>query len=163
MPSQRKKSPPPPRVSEPSPVPATRLIFEFDGDAITLLSQQSVDVAVTGTDLAQGASTGVYVDARDAADRTLARVHARAALEGHAEVFPEQPGDPIRRVDIERPKGAFTVIVPTPSATKRVAVVRLAAGAVPRDARAASAAGAQQATAPLEATELAAFDLSPRR
>lgn len=162
MPSQRKK-PPPPRVSEPKPVAATRLIFEVDGDDITLLSQQPVDVAITGADLAQGAAAGVYVDARDAGNRTLARVHARAAIERNAEVFPENPGDPIRRVDIERPKGAFTVIVPTPTATKRVAVVRLAAGAAPRDARAASSTGAGQAAPALEATELAAFDLSPRR
>ena len=161
MPSQRRTSPRPQRVVQPPPVAATRLIFEVDGDDITLLSQQPVDVAITGTDLAQSASAGVYVDARDAGNRTLARVPARAAIERHAEVFPENPGDPIRRVDVERPKGAFTVIVPTPTATKRVAVVRLAAGATPLDARTAPATREQAEH--LEATELAAFDLSPRR
>ena len=48
------------------------------------------------------------------AGEALARVPVREAFTGSAEVFPEQPGEPITRVDVERPQGAFTVVLPAP-------------------------------------------------
>ena len=46
------------------------------------------------------------------------RVQARSAFASSAEVFPEQPGEPIARVDVPR-RGAFTVVVPAPAARAR--------------------------------------------
>ena len=141
------------------PAPAMRLIFEYDGDVVRLISQQPVDMVVTGADLAQVHAPGTFVDARDSANRTLARVHARGMSDGSAEVFPEQPGGAIVRVAVERPRGAFTVVVPAPQAAAHVAVVRVApAAAAPAGAR-AGAGAASRAAAPLQSTELGSFPL----
>jgi hypothetical protein len=142
-----------PSVGQPKPAPAMRLIFEYDGDAVRLVSQQPVDMAITGADLAQVHAPGTFVDARDAKDRTVARVHARGISEGMVEVFPEKPGQPIMNVTVDRPRGAFTVVLPAPKEAAKVAVVR-----VKRDsaARAAATPGAEPA---LQTTELGSFAL----
>ncbi|MDM0108107.1 hypothetical protein QTH97_24375 [Variovorax sp. J22R24] len=156
MPSRKtnRRAPIPP----PPPAPAMRLIFEYEGETLRLVSQQPVDMAVTGTDLAQQYTAGTFVDARDATDRTLARVHARGMSES-AEVFPESPGDPIVHVALERPSGAFTVVLPAPQAATRVAVVRVRPGAVTRDQAAGAALAGAGAAPALQTTDLASFPL----
>ena len=145
-----------PSAVEPPPAPAMRLIFEYDGDTVRLVSQQPVDMAITGADLAQAHGVGTFVDARDASNRTVARVPARGVPEHMVEVFPEQPGQPIVHVRVERPRGAFTVVVPAPKDAARIAVVQVK----PDAARAAAAPGAAAA---LRTTELASFDLQRKR
>ncbi|MGZ4618155.1 MAG: hypothetical protein ACXV3F_05400 [Frankiaceae bacterium] len=102
-----------------------RLIFEYDGDDVRLVSQQRVDVVVTGFDIASGPQPGNYVEMRSDVGEALARVPVREAFTGSAEVFPERPGEQITRVDVERPHGAFTVVLPAPEGAKRIAVVRV--------------------------------------
>ena len=128
MPSRKRRTAP--SAPQQPPAPAVRLIFEYDGDDVRLVSQQPVDMAIPGADLAQVQAAGTFVDARDANDRTLVRVYARGMSEGAAEVFPEKPGDPIVHVKVERPKGAFTVVLPAPQAAAKVAVVRVAPATV---------------------------------
>ena len=111
--------------SQAPPTRAVRLIFEFDGDQIRLVSQQMVDMVVTGLDLARAQHPGVYVDVRDSIGRTLARVPARGALAASAEIFPEHPSEPIVRMEVAKPKGAFTVVVPAPAEASQVTVVRI--------------------------------------
>jgi len=136
----------------PAPVSAMRFIFEYDGDAVRLLSQQPVDMAITGAELGQSLAVGYFVDARDADNRTLARVHARGLSGGTAEVFPETPGEPIVHVKVEQPKGAFTVVLPVPAGAARVALVQVLPQA---DAHTAAAGAA----APLRGTDIASFPL----
>jgi hypothetical protein len=114
-------------VPELRPGRALRLIFEYEGDRVRLVSQQDVDVAITGFDLPDVHPPGYYVDSRDAANQTLARVAARDAFGSSAEVFPQQPGDPITRVNVEQPRGAFSVVVPAPEATDHVTVLQVVA------------------------------------
>lgn len=111
-----------------SPPRSARLIFEYDGDRVRLVSQQPVEMAVTGFDLPQADHPGYYVDSRDANERTLARVPARNAFAGSVEVFPEKAGEPITRLDVAKPKGAFTVVVPVPEATHHVTVLQIVPG-----------------------------------
>src|SRR5690348_16724877 len=47
---------------QPAPTKAVRLIFEYEGDQVRLISQQPVDVAVTGADIVQTDHPGFYVD-----------------------------------------------------------------------------------------------------
>jgi hypothetical protein len=133
---------------------AIRFIFEYDGDEMRLVSQQHVDVAVTGFDLPSraAAAPGVYVQVRGADGAALADVPVRGAPSRSVEVFPERPGAPIVRTDVDRPQGAFTVVVPAPAAARRVAVVRVE--------QAPGARGEREAPE-LSSTELAAFDLEP--
>jgi len=108
-----------------------RLIFEYEGDNVRLVSQQPVNVAVAGADPARQQYPGYYIDSRNAAGASLARVRAHDAFSGSVEVFPEpgRPGDTITRVDVARPRGAFTVIVPVPTDADRVTVVRVSPAA----------------------------------
>ena len=104
---------------------AVRFIFEYDGDDVRLVSQQRVDIAVTGFDLSDVRPPGHYVELRGADGETLTAVPARNAMRASVEVFPEQPGEPITRINLDRPQGAFTVVTPTPTGAVQVAVVEL--------------------------------------
>jgi hypothetical protein len=148
-------------ATQPKPNLAIRLIFEYEGDQVRLVSQQPVDLAITGFDIARAQHPGYYIDTRNAAGRTLARVPARDAFAGSAEVFPERPGEPISRVDVPKPRGAFTVVVPAPEGADHVSVVRVAP---PKPEVRLPASGA---TSPVpggpEVTDLAKFPLQISR
>src|SRR6185295_16037141 len=103
-----------------------RLIFEYEGDQLRLVMHQPVDISITEPDF-HGSREGYYLDTRDAAERTLSRVPIRSAFLGSLEVFPEHAGEPISRVDVERPRGAFTVISPVPQETSHFSVVQVTA------------------------------------
>jgi hypothetical protein len=142
------------------PEGAVRLIFEYDGDDVRLVSQQRVDMAVTGFDLPAVRAAGNYVEVRDADGAALTWVPARAAFAGSAEVFPERPGEPITRVDVERPQGAFTVVVPAPAGAQQVAVVRVQAPPPPPDEEEPGAGAGPGGLAPgAESHDLATFAL----
>jgi hypothetical protein len=137
---------------------AIRLIFEYEGDEVRLVSQQPVDMAVTGFDLTQVPHPGHYVESRDAGGEPLNRVPVREAFEASAEVFPEQPGDPITRIDVPEPRGAFTVVVPAAADAARVVLLQVLPGADPRAARPSGPATSPTAGEP-QVVELAAFPL----
>ena len=147
--------------TSPSPQPSSmRLIFEYDGDDIRLVMQQPVDLPATDLN-ATSTQAGYFVDTRDASGRTLARIAARGAFNDSAEVFPEQHGEPITRVPVDRPRGAFTVIVPAPQDADHVRVVQITP---PR--RDATTSDARTTAQPLDAAperELARFPLQIRR
>ena len=88
--------------SQPAPTRAMRLIFEYEGNQVRLVSQQPVEMAITGSDIAKVEHPGYYVDTRDARDRTLARVPARNAFSASVEVFPRKA----RRADFTGRCGA---------------------------------------------------------
>lgn len=146
---------------------AVRLIFEYEGDQVRLVSQQPVDVAITGFDITRTQRAGYYVDTRDAAGRTLARVPVRHGFSSSAEVFPEQPGEPIRRVDVAKPRGAFTVVVPAPGGADHVSVVRVAPAAPAAPAASDTPLSASRAPAvvagDLQITDLGKFPLQVSR
>jgi hypothetical protein len=56
--------------SQPAPTRAMRLIFEYEGNQVRLVSQQPVEMAITGSDLARVEHPGYYVDTRDGGGRT---------------------------------------------------------------------------------------------
>jgi len=137
------------------------LIFEYEGDQVRLVSQQPVDVAITGFDIARTQRPGWHVDTRDAAGRTLARVPARDAFSAGAEVFPETHGEPITRVDVAKPQGAFTVVVPVPQGADHVTIVRAAPAKPETVMPSARATSAVEGSA--EITEIASFPLNISR
>ena len=111
---------------QPAQTPVMRLIFEYEGDQVRLVSQAPVNLSITGFDLARTQRPGYYIDTRDAGGQTLARVPARNLFSTSTEVFPEQPGDLISRVEVATPRGAFTVVVPAGNGADSVSVVRVA-------------------------------------
>jgi hypothetical protein len=106
---------------------AVRLIFEYEGDTVRLVSQQPVDVVISGFDAGDTANAGHFVETRRDDGTRLARVAARGAFASSAEVFPEDHSEPIVRVEAPS-RGAFTVVVPAAAEAAAVAVVRAAAG-----------------------------------
>ena len=138
-----------------TPVRATRLIFEYDGDQVRLVTEQPVEIASATIQTAGGDEPGTFVDVRDAANKTLARVPARHAFSTSAEVFPERHDEPITRTDLPSAKGAFTVIVPTPDETDHATIVTVAHT---RDAARAGAPAAAPAV-----TDLVSFPLRRSR
>src|SRR5262249_28095401 len=101
---------------------------------------------------------GHYVEARSTPNEALSRVPIREAFGGSVEVFPEEPGSPITRVDVAEPRGAFSVVLPVPRAADQVAVVRVTR----RQPEAPLLAGG--ATSPVpgdsEITDIASFRLA---
>lgn len=147
-----------------SVTPAVRLIFTYDGDDVRLLQQQSVDVAVTGFDVDQPAPLdGHVVEVRADDGSALARVAVRSGPPTSAEVFPEQPGEAIVRVEAPT-SGAFTVVVPAPEAAARIALLRLSTApqaAPPGDAESGDGTApppGEGAAAPVT-TELGTYEL----
>ncbi len=110
------------------PPHSVRLIFEYEGDDVRLISTQWVDMMVSGFDLQREQLAGHFVEVRGGDDQTLSRVPVRDAMTGSREVFPEQAGEPITRVDAPAEKGAFTVVVPVTGAADHLSVVRMSRG-----------------------------------
>lgn len=148
-------------ASEPTPYPALRLIFEYSGDDIRLISQQPVDVAVTGYDVHPDVRPGHYAELRDGDGRPLARVPVHSGLAGSVEVFPEDHSEPITRVEAPDRQGAFTVVVPAPAAARQVAMIRVAP--VPPGRAGLSARPTDAAPGEPAVTELATFALDRDR
>jgi hypothetical protein len=113
------------------PTRAVRLIFEYDGDAVVLISQQDVDVVTTRLGALREPPPGNYVEVRGSDGGALSRVAIGEAFSTSVEVFPEHSGETILRLDVEKPRGAFTVVVPAAEEATQVAVlgVRAAHGA----------------------------------
>ncbi|MDE2366243.1 MAG: hypothetical protein KGM95_04845 [Betaproteobacteria bacterium] len=120
---------PPDNVAPQQPAKAVRLIFEYEGETVRLISQQSVEMIIPDSDTAVSSEVAHFVDMRDAANKTLARVMVRGAFATSAEVFPERSGDPITRVDIAVPKGAFTTVVPVTDNADHITLVKVVPGA----------------------------------
>ena len=138
-----------------------RLIFEYDGDDVRLVMQQPVDLPATDVAASPAQQAGYFVDTRDASGRTLARVAARGAFPDSVEVFPERQGEPMTRMPVDRPRGAFTIIVPVPQDADHVRVVQVTP---PQgDATQFTTRSAAQPAAAAQERELARFPLQISR
>src|SRR5262245_8128531 len=150
-------------TTQPAATLAMRLIFEYEGDRVRLVSQVPVDLLITGFDLTRTQRAGYYIDTQDASGQTLARVPARNVFSTSTEVFPEEPGELITRVPVPTPRGAFTTVVPVPSGADSVSLVRVAPSAPDVAPSAAVARTAGAAARPLATTEIATFSLQISR
>lgn len=146
----------PDNASPQEPTRAIRLIFEYEGDEVRLISQHPVETAFTDPGVSQVEHAAYYVDTRNASGQTLSRVKAHGAFMTSAEVFPEQHGEPITRVDVPNRKGAFTVVAPAHDDTDHVAVLKTPARVV----AATGAEGVSPDSAAAEVQEIASFPLS---
>jgi hypothetical protein len=134
-----------------------RLIFEYEGDAVRLVTQEPVDVDIPRFTPAEQPADH-FVETRNDRGALLARVPIRGAFLQSAEVFPEDHNEEITRIDTEA-RGAFTVVVPAQDEAVRVAVMRAGRyrSAVSRDRGLIPAPGES------EDLELGDFPLERRR
>jgi|KBSMisStaDraftv2_1062788.scaffolds.fasta_scaffold19575_3 hypothetical protein len=117
---------------------AIRLVFEYAGDKVRLVSQQDGEIGISAFDMSGAGRPGYYVDTRNASGATLARVAVPAAF----------GSDP--------PRGVFTVVVPAARSASHVVLTRIARAA--RTARDASARSVCSAVT----TDIATFPLGRR-
>ena len=146
-------------MAQQEPRRAVRLIFEYDGAGVRLVSEQTVEMVVpdgNAADLTRSYAPGYYVDTRDAANATLNRVRAEGAFAASTEVFPEDPTQSITRVDLTAPRGAFTVVLPAPDEADHITLLRMP----PPGFR--GAGRAERTLAPEPTVEIATFPLTRR-
>ncbi|WP_406224111.1 hypothetical protein [Streptomyces canus] len=112
---------------------AVRLIFEYEGTDIRLVSRQQVEMTPPPSDrLAdQRSAQGTWVEVRDAGRNALYRRVLHDPVRHDAEVFSEDPERSITRVPVETPRGTFAVLVPDIEAADHVALVGSPLGRTP--------------------------------
>jgi hypothetical protein len=100
-------------IREPTPRGAVRLVFEYDGRQVRLVSRQRVDMQPPPTDPIEGyeGQQGFWVEVRDADGRTLHRRVMQDPI-ADAEVFSDEPGQSVMRVPVREPRGSFAILVP---------------------------------------------------
>jgi hypothetical protein len=110
---------------EQQPPAAIRLVFEYEGDDVRLVSQSRIQKVLPRADQSADALAfrGTWSEIRDAAGATLDRRVLVDPMPRDAEVFPERLGEEISRQPIERPSGVFTVLVPDVEGADHVAVL----------------------------------------
>ena len=102
---------------------AVRLIFEFEGDNVRLVSAQHVDMIVPSSDPVEDyGSQGCWVALHDAQNRTLFRRVVPQAMRNDVEGPSDEPGHPMVRRPLERPAGMFVVVVPELAEAEQVTV-----------------------------------------
>jgi hypothetical protein len=104
---------------------AIRLVFEYEGEEVRLVSQSRIEKVLPPTDQSADALAfrGTWSEVRDADGATLDRRVLVDPMPRDAEVFPEQLGAEISREPLERPSGVFTLLVPDVEGADHVAVL----------------------------------------
>jgi hypothetical protein len=98
-----------------------RLTFRYQDDQIKLLNverEEMIAPAAVGAP-PQDAQAGYWVEVRDSAGELLYYRPLHDPLRRDIEVFGDEPGDPIYRVDNPRRSGTFEVLVPDLSRAAR--------------------------------------------
>jgi len=89
---------------------AWRLTFAYQGDSITLLSQERVEMTAPPSD--DQDLGGVQLQVLDSAGRVVWHKRVLDPIARSRAVYSPDPDEPIRRVDMPVPEGAFQVVVP---------------------------------------------------
>lgn len=105
---------------------AVRLVFEYHGDDVRLISLQHVDMPVPPTDALEGyeGQQGFWAVVRDRDDTTLYCQILHDPIRRDVEVFSDDPERSLARAPVERPTGAFFVVVPDFREADHVALMR---------------------------------------
>jgi hypothetical protein len=114
------------RTAGPQPRPVRRLTFEYDGDQIKLVSDQTVMMIVPSAKPPAAAAPGhaaLSLLLRDEANRPLAAVTHESPLTYDTEVFAPPDEGTLQRVPVDRPKGAFTILVPDHPEARKIELI----------------------------------------
>ncbi|CAM5370227.1 hypothetical protein [Streptomyces griseomycini] len=112
---------------EPSEPPTTvRLIFEYEGTDIRLISRRRVAMMPPPSDPLRERedAQGFWVEVRDAQQRPLYRRVMCDPVRRDVEVFSDEPEYSIARVPVDEPRGLFVVLVPDIANADHAALIR---------------------------------------
>ncbi|XVV16160.1 hypothetical protein ACQP2X_17930 [Actinoplanes sp. CA-131856] len=99
--------------------PALRLVFEYDGDDVRVVSRQRVEMTIPATGEGEA---GLRAELRTADGGVLER-RALPPIPDGVEVFSPEPGRTVERAPVDRPSGVFTVLVPDLAGADHLALV----------------------------------------
>jgi hypothetical protein len=96
------------------PGPVHRLTFDYEGDQISLVSDQVVNmISPPGHSLDESETlAGFSVIVRDAADKALYKFTGPSPIRNDAEVFSDDPSTSLHRVPVQERRGTFVMLVP---------------------------------------------------
>lgn len=99
--------------------------FAYEGRQLRLVFRERIDMLAPPTDALEGYEDhqGFWVEVRDPDGRTLHRRVMADPMEPAVEVFSAGPDASLRRVQVERPQGTFTVVVPDLESADHLAFV----------------------------------------
>jgi hypothetical protein len=114
-----------PEDSSARPRAAVRLILAYVGEDVTLVSQSRLTMTIPPGDDpgAAGDAQGFWVEVRRADGQVLDRRVMAHPVRHDAEVFSDDPRQTLGRVRVDKPQGAFTIVVPDHSVAVHVALV----------------------------------------
>jgi hypothetical protein len=101
--------------TEVKPAKAIRMVMAFDGDQVTLVSQQAVEMVLPPSDPLEGTAgqKGFWYELRDAQDRPLYRKVMHHPMREDVEVFSNDPQQhSVARHTVPNRKGVFVVLIP---------------------------------------------------
>jgi hypothetical protein len=113
-----------------TPVPAVssnlalRMTFSYEGDQISLVSQQPVEMILPPShSLAEHeGQTGFWFTVHDAKNRALYRRVIQNPIRHDVEVFAPEGETTVHRQPVQKPKGTFTLLVPDIEGAQSVSI-----------------------------------------
>jgi hypothetical protein len=126
---------------------ALRLIFEYDGNQVRLLSRQPVAMVVPPSDPVAGyqGQKGCWCEVLDATGQVLFRRVLHDPIRADVEVFSNDPQRSLSRHPLAHPKGGFAVVVPDLDRAKTLTLWEVAVYSLRRVERPEPTAGHQSA------------------
>ncbi|HEX8368090.1 MAG TPA: hypothetical protein VF604_06085 [Pyrinomonadaceae bacterium] len=93
---------------------AVRLTFVFEDDNIELISQQPVEMIPPPSDEIRHShdAIGSWLELKSEGEKPLYRQLLQNFIRYDREVFSQNEQESVTRVPVERPEGAFTVVIP---------------------------------------------------
>jgi hypothetical protein len=105
---------------------AVRLIFQYEGEDLSLVSRQRVAMTVPPSeplDVNLEERSGFWLEVRDKAGNALHRQLMHDPIRHDVEVFSDDPEQSVARVPVEHPSGVFSVVLPAPEDADHVALI----------------------------------------
>jgi hypothetical protein len=101
---------------------ARRLIFEYDGSAVKLVSEQRLAMVAPPPQslLSRPEERGFWIELRDAKNLPVYRRSIERPMEEDMEVLADDNLRPLRRVAVNKPKGTFFVVVPDLAVARQI-------------------------------------------
>jgi hypothetical protein len=106
-----------------TPPRAVRLVVQYEGEKLSVIDRQDVEMAVPPSDALRGfeEESGFWIELRDAKNNVLYRRVHEDPIRSEVEAF-EEDGSATRAI-VDKPSGVFTVLVPDIPEADHVAVV----------------------------------------
>ena len=104
---------------------AVRLIFEYEGDRISLVSTQTVEMIVPPSDPypVMKQESGFWYELKDGDDKTLYRRVVHNPIRRTVELRSDDPDRPFTRQEVKIPLGTFVLLVPDLREARNVALL----------------------------------------